>query len=186
MAGTLDPAAPLITRPAFQAPPHTAGRAAITGDLAMPGAASLAHLGVLYLDQAPEFAQDVLHALRQPLASGTVTVSESGRTVQFPARFILVLAASPCPCSPAPACTCTPLARRRYLARLSGLLDRIEVHRRTSGRPGSPRPLRDAGGSGRAGSSRASAGSSPAGRHAVAAERPNPRSRPAPPVPARR
>ena len=95
VARTLDTAAPLITRPVSRHHRTPRRWRRITGDLAMPGAASLAHLGVLYLDQAPEFAQDVLHALRQPLASGTVTVSESGRTVQFPARFILVLAASP-------------------------------------------------------------------------------------------
>jgi magnesium chelatase family protein len=142
-AGTLDPAAPLITRPPLRAPPRTAGMTAIIGGLAEPGAASLAHLGVLYLDQAPEFAQQVLHALRQPLESGTVLVSRCGRTVRFPARFTLVLAASPCPCPLADTCTCSPLVRRRYLARLSGLQDRIEVTADLRQIPAVSRPLRD-------------------------------------------
>jgi magnesium chelatase family protein len=84
------------------------------------------------LDEAPEFARDVLDALRQPLESGSVTIARSGLTATFPARFTLVLAANPCPCARASTgssrCTCTPLVRRRYLGRLSGpLLDRVDV-----------------------------------------------------------
>jgi magnesium chelatase family protein len=97
-----------------------------------PGAASLAHHGCLFLDEAPEFGRDVLDALRQPLESGEVVIARSGLTARFPARFTLVLAANPCPCArtamSGSACTCTPLMRRRYLARLSGpLLDRVDV-----------------------------------------------------------
>ena len=135
VAGTLPAGRPLITEPPFCAPHHTATKAAIVGGgngILHPGAASLAHLGCLFLDEAPEFARDVLDALRQPLESGEVVLARSGLTARFPARFTLVLAANPCPCargpSPRSACTCTPAARRRYLARLSGpLLDRVDV-----------------------------------------------------------
>jgi magnesium chelatase family protein len=135
IAGTLPPGSPLLTEPPFCAPHHTSTRAAIVGGgsgALRPGAASLAHRGCLFLDEAPEFSRDVLDALRQPLESGEVVLARSGLTARFPARFTLVLAANPCPCASAAtaraACTCTPLARRRYLARLSGpLLDRVDV-----------------------------------------------------------
>ncbi len=135
VAGALPPGRPLVTRPPFCAPHHTATKAAIVGGgsgTIRPGAASLAHHGCLFLDEAPEFARDVLDALRQPLESGEVIVARSGLTARFPARFTLVLAANPCPCARAAAarsaCTCTPTVRRRYLARLSGpLLDRVDV-----------------------------------------------------------
>jgi magnesium chelatase family protein len=135
VAGALPADRPLITEPPFCAPHHTATKAAIVGGgcgVISPGAASLAHRGCLFLDEAPEFARDVLDALRQPLESGEIIVSRSGLTTRFPARFTLVLAANPCPCArgaaPRSACTCTPAARRRYLARLSGpLLDRVDV-----------------------------------------------------------
>jgi magnesium chelatase family protein len=135
IAGTLPPDRPLLTEPPFCAPHHTSTRAAIVGGgtgTLHPGAASLAHHGFLFLDEAPEFPRDVLDALRQPLESGEVVLARCGLTARFPARFTLVLAANPCPCSRAAAsraaCSCTPLARRRYLARLSGpLLDRVDV-----------------------------------------------------------
>ena len=135
VAGTLPAGRPLMTEPPFCAPHHTATKAAIVGGgsgIIRPGAASLAHRGCLFLDEAPEFGRDVLDALRQPLESGEVVVARSGLTARFPARFTLVLAANPCPCAKGPgpgaACTCTPSARRRYLARLSGpLLDRVDV-----------------------------------------------------------
>ncbi|HKB30600.1 MAG TPA: ATP-binding protein, partial [Streptosporangiaceae bacterium] len=135
VAGALPPGRPLVTEPPFCGPHHTATKAAIVGGgsgIIRPGAVSLAHLGVLFLDEAPEFSRDVLDALRQPLESGEVVVARSGLTARFPARFTLVLAANPCPCARAAgsraACTCTPMARRRYLGRLSGpLLDRIDV-----------------------------------------------------------
>jgi magnesium chelatase family protein len=134
VAGTLAAGRPLLTDPPFCAPHHTATKAAIVGGgsgIIRPGAASLAHEGCLFLDEAPEFDRDVLDALRQPLESGEVVIARSGLTARFPARFTLVLAANPCPCArtaAGSACTCTPLARRRYLARLSGpLLDRVDV-----------------------------------------------------------
>jgi magnesium chelatase family protein len=135
IAGTLPDGMPLLTEPPFCAPHHTATRAAIVGGgsgALRPGAASLAHHGCLFLDEAPEFSRDVLDALRQPLESGEVVLARSGLTARFPARFTLVLAANPCPCARGAtaraACTCTPLVRRRYLARLSGpLLDRVDV-----------------------------------------------------------
>jgi magnesium chelatase family protein len=135
VAGTLPPGSPLMTDPPFCAPHHTATKAAIVGGgsgAIHPGAASLAHRGCLFLDEAPEFARDVLDALRQPLESGEVVVARSGLTARFPARFTLVLAANPCPCAkgtaPQSSCTCTPATRRRYLARLSGpLLDRVDL-----------------------------------------------------------
>ncbi len=135
VAGTLPAGSPLMTEPPFCAPHHTATKAAIVGGgtgVLHPGAASLAHRGCLFLDEAPEFARDALDALRQPLESGEVVVARCGLTARFPARFTLVLAANPCPCAkgagPRSSCTCTPTARRRYLARLSGpLLDRVDV-----------------------------------------------------------
>ncbi|HEY2079254.1 MAG TPA: YifB family Mg chelatase-like AAA ATPase, partial [Streptosporangiaceae bacterium] len=136
VAGALKPDRPLVTEPPFCAPHHTATKAAIVGGgsgVIRPGAASLAHHGCLFLDEAPEFDRDVLDALRQPLESGEVVVARSGLTARFPARFTLVLAANPCPCARTATgggggCTCTPLVRRRYLARLSGpLLDRVDV-----------------------------------------------------------
>ncbi|MFY9928418.1 MAG: ATP-binding protein, partial [Streptosporangiaceae bacterium] len=135
VAGTLPPQIPLLTDPPFLAPHHTATKAAIVGGgsgIIRPGFASLAHRGVLFLDEAPEFARDVLDALRQPLEAGEVVVARSGVTARFPARFTLVMAANPCPCAkaagPAEGCSCSPATRRRYLGRLSGpLLDRVDV-----------------------------------------------------------
>ncbi|MCW2899374.1 MAG: Mg chelatase, subunit ChlI [Streptosporangiaceae bacterium] len=134
VAGTLPTGGPLITRPPFYAPHHTATRAAMVGGGSnrqlRPGAASLAHHGVLFIDEAPEFALGVLDALRQPLEEGEVTISRSGATARFPARFTLVLAANPCPCAAAKAveCGCTPAVRSRYLSRISGpLLDRVDL-----------------------------------------------------------
>jgi magnesium chelatase family protein len=135
VAGILPPQVPLLMDPPFLAPHHTATKAAIVGGgsgIIRPGSASLAHHGVLFLDEAPEFARDVLDALRQPLESGEVVVARSGVTTRFPARFTLVLAANPCPCAraagPAEGCSCSPATRRRYLGRISGpLLDRIDL-----------------------------------------------------------
>jgi magnesium chelatase family protein len=135
VAGALPSEVPLLTKPPFLAPHHTASKAAIVGGgtgSIRPGAASLAHRGVLFLDEAPEFDRDVLDALRQPLEDGRITLARSGMTTTFPARFTLVLAANPCPCAkvagPAEGCSCSPAARRRYLGKLSGpLLDRVDV-----------------------------------------------------------
>jgi magnesium chelatase family protein len=134
VAGALAPGRPLIAEPPFYAPHHTATRAAMVGGgsgrLLRPGAASLAHHGVLFIDEAPEFSGGVLDALRQPLEEGEVTISRSGATARFPARFTLVLAANPCPCAAASGvdCVCTPAVRGRYLGRISGpLLDRVDL-----------------------------------------------------------
>lgn len=133
VAGALPAGAPLIRRPPFQDPHHSVTMPALIGGgsgMPRPGSVSLAHRGVLFLDEAPEFNSGVLDALRQPLERGSVLVSRTKATVQFPARFQLVLAANPCPCAAMGdnACTCTPNARRRYLSKLSGpLLDRIDL-----------------------------------------------------------
>lgn len=137
LAGVLPADAPLVRRPPFVDPHHTATAVAIVGGGSRgirPGALSVAHRGVLFLDEAPEFASNVLDALRQPLESGHVVVSRSAQTAAFPARFQLVLAANPCPCgqggSVAEQCECTPLMRRRYRDRISGpVRDRIDIHR---------------------------------------------------------
>jgi magnesium chelatase family protein len=100
--------------------------------LARPGALSLAHRGVLFLDEAPEFGSAVLNALRQPLEDGVVRLARSRGGTVYPARVQLVLAANPCPCASAAGpvrCECSALTRRRYLGRLSGpLLDRVDLH----------------------------------------------------------
>ncbi len=135
VAGTLPPGRPLVSAPPYCGPHHTATVAALIGGgsgVARPGAVSLAHRGVLFLDEAPEFAPGALDALRQPLESGEVVIMRSGGTARYPARFTLVLAANPCPCANATGsateCTCTSNARRRYLGRLSGpLLDRVDL-----------------------------------------------------------
>jgi magnesium chelatase family protein len=134
VAGRFPTGEGLITTPPFSAPHHTATKAAIVGGgsgLIRPGAASLAHRGVLFLDEAPEFNRDVLDSLRQPLEAGEVTIARLGMFATFPARFTLVLASKPCPCGRTDSrgsCDCSPVVRHRYLARLSGpLLDRIDV-----------------------------------------------------------
>ncbi|MFG1879300.1 YifB family Mg chelatase-like AAA ATPase [Sphaerisporangium sp. NPDC049003] len=115
-------------RPPLVSPHHTSTQAAIFG-ARRPGAVSLAHRGVLYLDDAAEFPAVILHGLRRPLEAGEVVVARGDWTIRYPARFTLVLASPPCPCG-AVACVCTPLARRRHLARLAGLLDRVEIRTR--------------------------------------------------------
>ena len=136
VAGHLAPGAGLMTVPPFCAPHHTSSMASIVGGgsgVIRPGAASLAHRGILFLDEAPEFNRDVLDALRQPLESGEVIIARASAQAVFPARFTLVLAANPCPCAKGggqgkSGCSCSPATRRRYLARISGpLLDRVDV-----------------------------------------------------------
>jgi magnesium chelatase family protein len=148
VAGTLPPGRPLITEAPFYAPHHTATVAAMVGGgsggrAIQPGAASLAHHGVLFLDEAPEFQGGVLDALRQPLEDGAVMISRSGNNTRFPARFTLVLAANPCPCAAAKDvdCRCAPAVRHRYLSRISGpLLDRIDL--KLELQPATPTELR--------------------------------------------
>jgi magnesium chelatase family protein len=136
VAGMLQAGTGLITEPPFCAPHHTASMPAIVGGgsygTIRPGAASFAHRGFLFLDEAPEFRRDVLDALRQPLEAGEVIIARQATITRFPARFALVLAANPCPCAKADSggegCECSPATRRRYLGRLSGpLLDRVDV-----------------------------------------------------------
>ncbi|WP_342745220.1 YifB family Mg chelatase-like AAA ATPase [Blastococcus aggregatus] len=134
IAGTLPSDAPLLTRPPFEAPHHSATMAALVGGGSgqiRPGALCRAHRGVLFLDETPEFPRAVLDTLRQPLERGEVTISRASGSATFPCRAQLVLAANPCPCASAAgdaACTCSPLERRRYRSRLSGpLLDRIDL-----------------------------------------------------------
>jgi magnesium chelatase family protein len=134
IAGTLPPGAPLITRPTFESPHHSASLAALVGGGSgqiRPGAVCRAHHGVLFLDEAPEFPRSVLDTLRQPLERGQVTIQRASGSATFPCRAQLVLAANPCPCASAAgdaACTCSALERRRYRSRLSGpLLDRIDL-----------------------------------------------------------
>jgi magnesium chelatase family protein len=123
----------LAERP-FRAPHHTASDVAIVGggSLPRPGEVSLAHNGVLFLDELPEFPRNVLEALRQPLEERTVTIARARGTLHLPARFQLIAAMNPCPCGRAglrhEGCGCTPVQVRRYRRRVSGpLLDRIDL-----------------------------------------------------------
>lgn len=135
-AGALGVDHGLLSMRPFQAPHHSATAAAILGSIdgrhVHPGAVSLAHAGVLFMDEAPEFARSALEGLRQPIESGSITIMRAQRGVRLPARFQLVLAANPCPCGMATgagsSCVCSPMAKRRYSERLSGpLLDRMDV-----------------------------------------------------------
>jgi magnesium chelatase family protein len=133
VAGVLPPGIGLIRRPPLQLPHHTSSTAALVGGgsgLGRPGAASLAHRGVLVLDEAAEFKPSVLDSLRQPLESGRIVLHRANGAVSYPARFQLVLACNPCGCGARKDvdCACSPEARRRYRRRLSGpLLDRIDL-----------------------------------------------------------
>jgi magnesium chelatase family protein len=154
VAGTLSQGRGLLAERPFRAPHHTISEAALIGGGALPrpGEISLAHHGVLFLDELLEFSRHVLEALRQPLEEGRVTVARAARTVVFPARVTLVAAMNPCPCGylghPRRACRCTPQQVARYRGRLSGpLRDRIDliVHveavpiaELTEGPPGEP------------------------------------------------
>lgn len=122
----------LVRRPPFEAPHHTVSTAALVGGgsgVPRPGAASMAHHGVLFLDEAPEFSARTLDALREPLESGELTLHRAAASARYPARFQLVMAANPCPCGKGGReCECSPLTRRRYWGRLSGpLMDRVDL-----------------------------------------------------------
>ncbi|MFF8194606.1 YifB family Mg chelatase-like AAA ATPase [Streptomyces bobili] len=135
VAGLLPPGKPLIDVPPYCAPHHSATMQALVGGgphIARPGAVSMAHRGILFLDETPEFSTHALDALRQPLEAGHVVIARSAGVVRFPARFLMVLAANPCPCGRFSQrdtlCECPPSAIRRYQARLSGpLLDRVDL-----------------------------------------------------------
>jgi magnesium chelatase family protein len=119
----------------FRAPHHTISEAGLVGGGSppSPGEISLAHNGILFLDELPEFNRRTLEVLRQPLEEGTVTISRALRSTTFPAHFMLIAAMNPCPCGyrsdPRRSCNCTPPQVERYMGRISGpLLDRIDIH----------------------------------------------------------
>jgi magnesium chelatase family protein len=140
LLGRLPPGRPLLTRPPFCAPHHSATLASLVGGgsgVPAPGTISLAHHGVLFIDEAAEFDRRALDALRQPIESGTVTINRAGGVATYPSRFQLVLAANPCLCAKggrstdASTCVCTSVQLRAYRNRLSGpLLDRIDLRAR--------------------------------------------------------
>lgn len=134
-AGLLPEKTPLLVTRPFRSPHHTVSDAGLIGggQIPRPGEVSLAHNGVLFLDELPEFKKHVLEVLRQPLEDGTVTIARAATSLNFPARFMLVAAMNPCPCGflgdRVRSCTCSPPQIQRYRSRLSGpLLDRIDMH----------------------------------------------------------
>ncbi len=135
VAGLLAAGESLIAQRPFRSPHHTISDAGLIGggSYPRPGEVSLAHNGVLFLDELPEFRTNVLEALRQPLEDGAVTISRAATSLAYPARFMLAAAMNPCPCGwlgdPTHACLCTPVTIQHYRGRLSGpLLDRIDMH----------------------------------------------------------
>lgn len=135
IAGVLNKRYPFISTRPFRSPHHTVSAPAIAGGgtVPKPGEISLAHNGVLFLDELPEFKRDVMEAMRQPLEDGKVTVSRVAGSLTYPSSIMLVAAMNPCPCGffghPTRECTCTPNGVHRYLSRVSGpMLDRIDIH----------------------------------------------------------
>ena len=135
VAGKLPENASLISKRPFRSPHHTVSDAALVGGggVPQPGEISLAHNGVLFLDELPEFKRSVLEVMRQPMEERKVTISRAKMALEFPANFMLIASMNPCPCGyynhPDKACTCPPGAVQKYLNKISGpLLDRIDLH----------------------------------------------------------
>jgi len=135
VAGVLDAAQGLVTQRPFRSPHHTISDAGLIGGgvVPRPGEVSLAHNGLLFLDELPEFPRNVLEVMRQPLEDHTVTIARASMSLSFPARFMLAAAMNPCPCGyfndKSRECMCTPPMIQRYIAKISGpLLDRIDIH----------------------------------------------------------
>ncbi|MFP4620225.1 MAG: YifB family Mg chelatase-like AAA ATPase [Bacteroidales bacterium] len=135
VAGNMDPDTALMTRRPFRTPHHTSSDVALVGggSYPQPGEISLAHHGVLFLDELPEFPRSVLEVMRQPLEDRVITISRAKFTVEYPASFMLVASMNPCPCGyynhPDKECVCTPGNIQRYMNKISGpLLDRIDIH----------------------------------------------------------
>ena len=135
VAGVLDAAQGLVTQRPFRSPHHTISDAGLIGGgiVPRPGEVSLAHNGLLFLDELPEFPRNVLEVMRQPLEDHTVTIARASMSLNFPSRFMLAAAMNPCPCGyfndKSRECMCTPPMIQRYVAKISGpLLDRIDIH----------------------------------------------------------